>query len=248
MTSRRVSVHSHGASEIKSKPAVAAEALRQRKRLGGKLRVLRERAGFTQEEAAEEIGLHVKHLQRLESGRANVTLVTLIACALAYAVPLQALFETERAPREPFRRLPDDQARPFRNSIPLYTLRAAAGRFGSSQQVEPAAWVTPRGLRPQKSLFVARVTGESMNRRIPSGSFVVFRAPPRMPLQGKIVLAQHRSIADPDHGGQYTVKLLETKGSATRLLPLSTSRRYRPIVLRPADDLTVIAELVKVLR
>lgn len=237
----KASIHAHGASETKARPSVTSAAAVQRKRLGERLRALRERAGLTQEAGAEAIGLHVKHLQRVEAGNANVTLVTMVACALAYGVTVAALFQPEASAREPFRR--------GARGIPLLSLRAAAGRFGSMQQVEPEAWVGVPGVRAHPDLFVTRVLGESMNRRIPSGSFALFRAPPRPPLDGKIVLVQHRRIEDPDHGGQYTVKLLDLSRGA-RLLPLSTSRRYRPMVLRGSerDELSIIAELVKVLR
>ena len=41
------------------------------------------------------MGLHAKHVQRVEAGTANVTLATLVAMVLAYKVPLRVLFEDE---------------------------------------------------------------------------------------------------------------------------------------------------------
>ena len=130
-------------------------------------------------------------------------------------------------------------------------LRAVAGRFGAFQHVEPEAWIRPTGrTAPARDLFVARVVGESMNRRIPGGSFCVFRAPAIAPLEGKIVLAQHRGLDDPEQGGQYTVKRYRNAGRTVRLEPLSTSRRYRPAILSDKDleGLSVLAEVVEVLR
>ena len=75
--------------------------------------------------------------------------------------------------------------------------------------MEPVAWVQIEGLRPAEGLFVARVTGESMNRRIPNGAYCVFRAPVEGPRSGRVLLVQHRDIADPEHGGSYTVKIYE---------------------------------------
>lgn len=250
MPRRPLSPHSHGKSEVKARPAVMREVERERKRVGLRLRRLRERAGLTQEAAAERTGLHVKHLQRIERGAANATLMTLVACAVAYGLSVASVLADEDAPVPPFERLKSGTERPFHNALPLYSLRAVAGRFDAFQEVEPDGWVVPRGrTRPAKGLFVAQVVGESMNRRIPSGSFCIFRAPPRFPLQGKIVLAQHRTVLDPEQGGHYTVKQYEVRGSEIRLKPASSSRRYRPLVFRDreAADLVIIAELIEVL-
>lgn len=60
--------------------------------MGSKLRELRTALMLSQEEAAERIGIHPKHLQRIEVGGANVTLATLVAAAVAYSVKVSALF------------------------------------------------------------------------------------------------------------------------------------------------------------
>ena len=77
--------------------------------------------------------------------------------------------------------------------------------------------------------------------------------------QGKIVLVQHRSIADPDTGGHYTVKsyhsekLFDEEGSwhhsRITLKPFSSDPSYKPIVLDmgSSEEVAVIAELVAVL-
>ncbi len=244
------SIHAHGASELKGRPVLMREVARELRTLALRLRAVRERAGLTQEQAAERIGLHAKHLQRLERGSANVTFATLVACAHAYGTAVASLILPEEA-EEPFTRLlasAGREVRPFIDAIPLYSLEAAAGAFGRFEEVRPESWVRTRGrTQPSPGLFVARVVGESMNRRIPSGSYCVFRAPPAGPLAGSIVLAQHRRIEDPDHGGQYTVKVYARDGRSVRLEPRSTSRRYRAISLRNGEGLSIVAELVEVL-
>ena len=237
-------------------------ALREeQRRLGARLRALREERALTQEQAAEQIGLHSNHLQRLERGAANVTLVTLVAVSLAYRVSVRSLFEQPRSKRiQPFRRVASEQLRRFGNAVPLYSLKAAAGRFGAQQQVEPEGWVRPLGrTRPGKGLFVAQVVGESMRRRIPNGAYCLFRHPVLGSRNGRVVLAQHRQIHDPDHGGRYTVKVYHARkqhagaeGGRTvevRLEPDTDAPGYRPIVLRglEEDELTIVAELVEVL-
>jgi DNA-binding XRE family transcriptional regulator len=65
---------------------------RERKRLGQRLRELRTARGLTQEQAAEMIGIHPKYMPRVEAGRANLTVDTLIAASVAYGVSLSDLF------------------------------------------------------------------------------------------------------------------------------------------------------------
>ena len=175
-------------------------------------------------------------------------------------------------PSEPFRRLPIEEVRPFVNSVPLYELRAAAGRFSDVQELDEVAqgdeirrpgdfqWVElPEEFRPRRGLFVARVVGESMNRRIPNGSWCLFRLAPQGSRQGKVVLVQLQSFEDPETGGHFTVKLYESerrmapdgqwRHSVIVLRPDSSSPRFEPFALDPreAGDLRVIAELVAVL-
>jgi transcriptional regulator with XRE-family HTH domain len=73
--------------------------LRERARLGRRLRKVREGKGLTQEQAAEQIGIHPKHLGRVEGGTGNPTISTLIALSLAYGVRLPALFEDDEPVR-----------------------------------------------------------------------------------------------------------------------------------------------------
>jgi len=53
---------------------------------------LRERAGWTQQQAAEEMGLDVKHLQKLEYGELNPSLRTLVRVAGAFGIMVGRLF------------------------------------------------------------------------------------------------------------------------------------------------------------
>lgn len=164
-----------------------------------------------------------------------------------------------------------EQVRPFVNAVPVYDLKVAAGRFSAPQTVQEVAqqrevtspaefeWVTPGGrTKPAPGLFVAQVTGESMNRRIPDGAWCLWRLNPSGSRQGKIVLARHDSIADPDLGS-YTVKRYESEKTATddgmwrhtrvTLHPDSHNDGFEPIVLEglTEGDLRIIAELVEVL-
>jgi hypothetical protein len=173
---------------------------------------------------------------------------------------------------DPFRRLPAEEVRPFINSVPLYDLRAAAGRFGDLQEFsevvqgeelqrpEDFQWVAlPDEFRPRRGLFVAQVVGESMNRRIPNGAWCLFRLAPQGTRSGKVVLVQLRDVKDPETGAHYTVKLYESqkkvspdgrwRHSLIVLRPDSSFAEFEPIVLKEdeAEALSVIGEFVAVL-
>jgi len=98
-----------------------------------------------------------------------------------------------------------DQVQPYLTHLPLYTLRAAAGRFKEDMEVEPEGWVAaPPGLKLTKDMFAAHISGRSMEPRIPDGSLCVFRAGVAGTRQGKLLLIQNRGASDT--GGEFTVK------------------------------------------
>jgi SOS-response transcriptional repressor LexA len=114
---------------------------------------------------------------------------------VAKVLPLQRVSAAERAAGMP--------------AVPVVDLKFAAGHFSEPQALEEGAsdWVAlPEWVKPQPGLFVAQVVGESMNKRIPSGAWCLFRAHPQGTRNGKIVVVQHRSISDPETGGSYTIK------------------------------------------
>jgi transcriptional regulator with XRE-family HTH domain len=62
------------------------------KQLGIVVRELRQEQNFTLEEASARMELDLKHLQKVESGQINVTLVTLLRVADGLNVSLPRLF------------------------------------------------------------------------------------------------------------------------------------------------------------
>jgi hypothetical protein len=98
-----------------------------------------------------------------------------------------------------------------------------------------------------------------MNRRIPNGSYCVFRFPVEGSRQGRVVLVEHRGIADLDLEGPFTLKIWESdkepqegdswRHTEIRLKPDTTASGYEQIVLRdvPQDEIRVVAELVEAL-
>ncbi|MEY3271669.1 MAG: hypothetical protein RLZZ341_570 [Pseudomonadota bacterium] len=161
-------------------------------------------------------------------------------------------------PARPLRLVSEAERRAGVPAAPLVSLRFAAGAFSEGQALDEGAeaWVAlPDWVAPAPGLFVAQVEGESMNRRIPGGSWNLFRAAPAGTREGKIVVVQHRGIADPDTGGRYTLKRYRSEKVAdeagswrhTRiaLQPESDQPGYAPIVLElgpEQDEVQVVAE------
>lgn len=164
----------------------------------------------------------------------------------------------------PLRQVSRDERRAGKPALPVVDLRFAAGSFSDFQSLEDAAerWVAPPDwLRPQKGMFVGQVVGDSMNRRIPNGAWCLFRAAPEGSREGKVVVVQHRDIADPETGGRFTVKIYSSEKAASGsdgqwrhrrviLKPDSDRPGYQPIVLElqdEQDEVKVVAELLMVL-
>jgi hypothetical protein len=126
----------------------------------------------------------------------------------------QAQPETEASPSStksnviPFRRVTQEERARGIPCAPCVDLRFAAGVFSGTQISDEALnWVAlPDFVSTQPGMFVAQVVGESMNLRIPSGAWCLFRANPQGTRSGKIVVVQHREIDDPETGGSYTIK------------------------------------------
>ena len=106
----------------------------------------------------------------------------------------------------------DSEVQPFVTHLPLYSLQAAATKFGEDREVEAEDWVrAPSKLPLTPRMFVARVVGRSMEPRIPDGSLCVFRWGIVGSRQGKLVLVER--FGTTETSAQYTVKLYTSKKS-----------------------------------
>jgi len=78
----------------------------------------------------------------------------------------------------------------FTTHVPVYDLTAAAGFWGPESQPEELGWTEVPGVAVKPGMFVARVTGTSMEPLIPDGSWCLFRPCPAGSREGRIVLVQ----------------------------------------------------------
>lgn len=107
----------------------------------------------------------------------------------------------------PFRILPFDKVKPYVNSVPLVDISAAAGGFSDLQIHSDFEWIElPFNITVKKGYFVCKVVGESMNKKIPNGSYCLFRRDEGGSRNGKIVLVESINIKDSEFGSGYTVK------------------------------------------
>jgi type I restriction enzyme R subunit len=148
----------------------------------------------------------------------------------------------------------------YKTCVPLVPLKAAAGAFSDPQHVEDDGfeWVELNSRhRLGPGMFVAQVTGKSMEPALPDGSWCLFRAPVEGSRQGKTVLVQLRDATDPENGQRYTVKRYESEKAAKgdswrheRITLKPVNPDFKPIVLTDAGagELQVIAEVVEVIR
>lgn len=141
----------------------------------------------------------------------------------------------------PFRILPFEEVKPYVNSVPLVDISAAAGNFSGLQSHSDLTWIEPPfNISAKKGYFVCKVVGESMNKRIPNGSYCLFKQDEGGSRNGKIVLVESTNIMDSEFGSGYTVKEYhsikniydgELRHESIILKPLSTSKEYSDIVL-----------------
>lgn len=159
----------------------------------------------------------------------------------------------------PFRRLEPHEVASSPRAVPVVDLKFAAGRFEKTYDDGELQWAElPDHFHVTKGMFVAQVVGESMNRSIPNGAWCLFRENPMGTRQGKIVVARHQAIDDPELGGRYTVKRYfsdKDEGSdgwihkRVELRPDSDRLEYTSITIEGAHahEFAIVAELLAVL-
>jgi phage repressor protein C with HTH and peptisase S24 domain len=98
----------------------------------------------------------------------------------------------------------------FVTHVPLYSLRAAATKFGEDMEVEVEDWVrAPERLKLDRNMFACHVVGQSMEPVIPDGSLCLFRGSVVGSRQNKRLLIQRMGVTD--SSAEFTVKKYTSK-------------------------------------
>ena len=144
----------------------------------------------------------------------------------------------------------------YTTHVPVYDVSAAAGDWGPQGVPEEIGWIKVEGHRLEEGMFAAQVIGHSMEPRIPSESWCLFRPSPAGTRGGRLLLVQVNTHLDPEDGGRYTVKQYHSvkttsddgwQHHAVELRPLNPG--FPAIKIRPedADSLRVVGEFVSLL-
>jgi uncharacterized protein len=183
----------------------------------------------------------------------------------AYNKDLREYFEQHIPCHENYQHTPKikflgyDEFIPFKNSIPFYDLKVAAGNFSEAQLAEHKSWVELSNQdQINEDYFVCEVVGNSMNRIIPDGSVCLFKKDIGGSRNGKIVLVEQNHTSDDETGSRYTVKEYHSKKiedkfgwthSQITLSPKSNDRKYKDIVLdeNSKDSYKIVGIFIKVI-
>ncbi|MBJ6802765.1 helix-turn-helix domain-containing protein [Geomonas propionica] len=102
------------------------------KDIGFKLRILRQEAGYTQEQLAEKVGVSTQQIQKYEAGRDKISIERIQCLAEVFSIPVQNFFRvtgetiplnvSEQALLESFRAIENEDVR---QSILKLTIVAA---------------------------------------------------------------------------------------------------------------------------
>lgn len=145
----------------------------------------------------------------------------------------------------------------YETHLPRVALSAAAGSWGEAMNpvtvaAETEEWLeVPEDLKVDDQMFIAQVTGRSMEPEIPDGSLCVFRYQPAGSRDGRKVLVENFS----DSSQRYTVKRYtsvkqydeegQVIGRRVRLEPLNPE--FEPWELNESEDVRILAEFIRVL-
>ena len=100
-----------------------------------------------------------------------------------------------------------DESMKYLKWLPLYSMRAACGKFGEQKLVETEGWVEVSGVRRRnENLFAVRAEGDSMNPLIGDGDCCVFEFREGTCDDNDIVLAEYSEVTGGETMGAYAIK------------------------------------------
>jgi SOS-response transcriptional repressor LexA len=179
-----------------------------------------------------------------------------VSTAIAAGVPVEA-GKAEIVEFPPLILEPPEQEK-YVSFAPVYTLEAAAGLWGPDHAPVAQGWMRVEKPKLSEGMFVGRVVGDSMEPRIPSGSWCLFRrGRPVGSRNGRILLVQFSSLIDPEHGGKFTVKQYHSEKQQTEdgwrhehIELRSLNPAFTPIHVTEgeAENLRIVGEFLAVVR
>lgn len=147
--------------------------------------------------------------------------------------------------------------RAYVNCVPVCEDRTPIGSVQTPPPAISRFWAKlPKKYKPSANHFVVRMQGESMNQKIPNGAWCLFETVRRKPVNGEIVMVEHRDIQDVDFIAGRTIRIyqsesIEKKGRIERTItlePLSDQYQCEDIVLKSnLDELDIVGIFIGIL-
>ena len=138
-----------------------------------------------------------------------------------------------------------DDDKKYVDFLPLYSIKAACGKFGDGELVEPQGWIRVEGHgRLNEKMFVVQAKGHSMEPMIEEGQYCVFRLYEGGSREEEVVLCQHHDYFDEDSAGAYSIKkyhrekAIDENGNpiGEKVILSSRNRDYEPIEIIVGED------------
>ncbi|MCD6579284.1 DEAD/DEAH box helicase family protein, partial [bacterium] len=128
--------------------------------------------------------------------------------------------------------------RKFIDALPVYSLKAAAGKFGNGAAVEEQGWVEIKNYHKKLSgnMFVVQIIGNSMRNIIKDGEYAVFKKVSGAN-SGKIILIEHSDFIDSETGGAYSIKKYVQNGDKIEFHALTDEPHIKNHTSFSADEL-----------
>jgi DUF2075 family protein len=132
---------------------------------------------------------------------------------------------------------------PFENSVPLYSLKVAAGEFKFNDSPPEEKFIlVPNGIKITRDHFACKIIGNSMNKIVQDGQIALFKKYTGGSRNGLLVIAECYAHQDLDFGSCYTFKEYYSQKTINEdnwqhekiyLKPKSIDASYQDIVIEP---------------
>jgi len=118
---------------------------------------------------------------------------------------------------------------PFENSVPLYSLKVAAGEFIFNESLPEEKFIlVPDGVKITQDHFACKIIGNSMNKIVKDGQIALFKRYTGGSRNGLMVIAEYYDHQDLDYGSCYTFKEYFSQKTV-----IEENWRHEKIILKP---------------
>jgi DUF2075 family protein/predicted GIY-YIG superfamily endonuclease/DNA replication protein DnaC len=129
---------------------------------------------------------------------------------------------------------------PFENSVPLYSLKVAAGEFKFNESLPEEKFIlVPDGVKITQHHFACKIIGNSMNKIVQDGQIALFKRYTGGSRNGLMVIVEYYNHQDLDYGSCYTFKEYYSQKMVNE-----ESWQHETIILKPKSFDTSYKEIV----